>query len=225
MGTLSRKVAQGQATRGALLAAARVEFAARGYTDASLDGIVCRARMTKGAFYHHFTGKQDLFLRVFENVKKELSRGAFVVHLEHRPFAAPEAQPETYKPLAEQTDAEVWRQLIDRCRRYIELHTDPEVSRIVLVDARSVLDWKDWHRVEREHGVVLLRADLRRAMQRRILRRLPLGTLAVILTGALNDACLLVANAPDRAAALDEAMTVLAGLLEGLRAGDAAGAA
>lgn len=217
LATLSKKVAQGQATREALLSAARIEFGARGYAETAIDEIVQRAAVTKGAFYHHFSGKEDLFLQVYENVKKELSRAAFVTHVDHEPFAAANAQSKRINRFVEQSNGEIWRQLKERCRRNIELHIDPGIRRIVLVDARWVLEWDDWQRIEREHGATLLRADLRRAMHRGIVKRLPLHTLAATLAGALNEACLLVANASDQARALDESMRVIEQLLEGLR--------
>lgn len=217
MSVLSRKIAQGRATRSALLAAAREEFGTRGYSETVIDDIVRRAEVTKGAFYHHFSSKEDLFREVLEDTKRELSRAAFVVHVEHRPFAPPETQQRQFGRFAEQTNDEVWTQLLERCQRYVELHNDPQVRRIVLVDARSVLHWKDLQRIEEEHGVTLLRADLRRAMHRGIVRRLPLRMLALMLVGALNEVCLAVADATDPAAALDEAMTVIRTLLDGLR--------
>lgn len=215
---VSKKVAQGNVTRDALVAAAREEFGAGGYSATSVDDIVLRADVTKGAFYHHFAGKKELFLRVFENVKRELSRAAFVTHVEHEPFAPPREGPRRLHPSVDQTDAELWNQLVERCRRFIELHTDPHLQRIVLVDARWVLTWEERQRVERKHGVVLLRADLRRAMRRGLVDRLPLRALALLLTGALDEACMLVGNAAERDKALSDAMAVIERFLEGLRA-------
>lgn len=215
----SRKAVQGRATREALLEAARAEFGARGYAETGVEEIVRRAGVTKGAFYHHFSGKEELFLRVFEQVKKELSRAAFITHVDHEPFAAPGAPPRRLRPFVEQDNEEVWQGLVERCRRYVELHTDPQSYRIVLVDAPWVLTWEDRQRIEGEEGVILLRAGLRRAMRRGLVAPLPLRVLAVILSGALNEACRLVANASDRKQALDEVMTVVERMLGGLREG------
>jgi AcrR family transcriptional regulator len=192
----SKKVEHGEATRHALVAAAREMFGDRGYADTSLDEIVRRAGCTKGALYHHFSGKRDLFRAVFEAVKKELSQQAFPVQVARD---------------------DIWGDLLSRCRSFIEAHVEPRVQRIVLLDARSVLSWEEWHRVESEYGVVMLRGGLRRAVHRRVIAPQPLQALAAILVGALGEACVLVANAADRERALDEAVAIIERLLGGLR--------
>lgn len=215
----SKKIAQGNATRAALLSAARELFARDGYAATSIDDIVARAGVTKGAFYHHFGGKEELFLRVFETVKKELSRAAFMIHRDYdaRGEVDGKRPPLRGEAVAAQDDEAVWSDLRTRCRRYIELHTDPAVRRIVLVDARWVATWDELQRIENDYGAVVLRADLRRAMQRGLIGRLPLRSLALILTGALDQACMLVANAEDREGMVDEAVGVVEELVDGLR--------
>ena len=198
MQSKSKKIEQGDATREALLLAARELFGAQGYADTSLDEIVHSAGVTKGALYHHFASKEKLFRCVFELVKKELSYQVFPLTVG-------------------QDDAELWLDLLARCRRVIEAHTDSRLQRIVLLDARLVWTWDEWHKFEHEYGVVMLRAGLRRAMHRRIIQPLALHALTMILTGALNEACMLVANAADRTSALNEASAIIEQLLEGLR--------
>jgi AcrR family transcriptional regulator len=192
----SKKIEQGDATREALVAAARELFGTQGYAAASLDEIVRSAGVTKGALYHHFSGKQQLFHAVFKMVKKELSREAF--------------------PLDVAND-DVWSDLVSRCRAFIEKHTEPRVQRIVLIDARSVLSWDDWHRIDSEYGVVMLRGALRRAMHRGIIDPQPLHSLALMLGGALAEGCILVATAENREGAITEAVGIIERLLEGLR--------
>jgi AcrR family transcriptional regulator len=72
----SKKVEQGEATRHALLDAARTLFGEQGYAATSLDEVVSAANVTKGALYHHFAGKQQLFAAVYEQVKREVSERA-----------------------------------------------------------------------------------------------------------------------------------------------------
>lgn len=216
----SKRVEQGDATRAKLLRAGRRQFGSQGYAATSIQSIVDAAGVTKGAFYHHFAGKQEIFLHVFEQVQREIGRTAFVVHRD-RESAATEADAVDagLRDLYAETNDEVWNHLVRGCRTYLELHTAADVQRIVLIDGRAALPWSDWHRIQNDHGVVLLRADLRRAMVRRIVRELPLRALATMLAGALHEACIAIANADDPDAALDEAMTVVERFLDGLRAG------
>src|SRR5688500_10652867 len=79
----SKKIEQGDATREALLVAARELFGMQGYAETSLDVIVRRAGVTKGALYHHFAGKEALFRGVFEAVTKDLSHQAFPLPVGH----------------------------------------------------------------------------------------------------------------------------------------------
>jgi AcrR family transcriptional regulator len=196
-GTLvkSRKVAQGEATRAALVVAARELFGSKGYADTSLEEIVRASGVTKGALYHHFTGKEQLFRVVFESVKQELSRAVADALMPPSP----------------------WESLLAACRTFIEVHTDPAVQRIVLLDARAVLSWEAWREVDRQWGTVILRAGLRRGMAHGIFEAQPLNSLAAILSGALSEACMLVANAEDPVTARSEAIAIVERLLQGLR--------
>lgn len=191
----SRKVAQGEATRQALLDAARELFGAQGYAETSLEQIVAAASVTKGALYHHFGGKEQLFREVFRSVKQELSR---VV-------------------AAAQWNPDPWTALLAGCRTFIEAHTDPRLQRIVLLDGRAVLSWEAWHEVDSEYGTVILRSALRRAINHGLIELQPLNSLATILSGSLTEACMLVPNAEDPAAARREAIAIVDRLLQGLR--------
>jgi AcrR family transcriptional regulator len=192
--------ARGRATRAALVAAARAAFGSRGYEATTLDQIVEAAAVTKGAFYHHFASKKELFAEVFREVEHAIAREAF--------------------PTAESAE-EVWRLLEDRCRRYIELHLDPAVRRIVLVDAPRVLAWEERRHIEENEGVAFLSAELARLSDRGLLKPLHTRTLAQILGGARTEACMLVAAAEDPDEALERAMAVLRAFIGGLRAEEA----
>src|SRR5262245_351541 len=95
----SKKVEQGDATRDSLLLAARQLFGSQGFAATSLDEIVCSAGVTKGALYHHFSGKQELFFHVFKAVRQELSLQVFPIAVEHN---------------------DIWSDLILRCRNFVE---------------------------------------------------------------------------------------------------------
>lgn len=217
MSTASNRHAQADGTRASLLAAARELFGSRGYADTSVQAIVNAAEVTKGAVYHHFDAKQEIFSCVFEAVQRDIGRTAFVVHL-----GADEAgdRRTVVRNLSAESNDQVWAHLLDGCRTYLELHTDPAVQRIVLIDGPAQLPWSQRHQIQREHSTVLLRADLRRAARRRMIRTLPLQMLATMLAGALNEACVTVTGSHDHSTAVNEAMDTIECFLEGVRRPD-----
>jgi AcrR family transcriptional regulator len=191
-----KRVAQGEATRAALVAAARELFGADGFAATSTEEVVARAGVTKGALYHHFNGKEDLFRAVFEQVQREVSDKAVAAFL----------QPDS------------WEALLDGCGLWIDAHLDPPVRRIVLREARAVLGWEDVRAIENRFGAVALRGALRKAMHAGDLEPQPLRPLALLLIGALGEACQYVADAENPTAARAEVGALIARLLSAFRA-------
>ena len=191
----SKKVQQGEITRQALLDAARTLFGERGYTSTSLDEIAGAAKVTKGALYHHFGGKEELFAAVYEQVKREVSERAATAFLEPDP----------------------WEDLCAGCHAILDAHLDPLVRRILLHDAQAVLDADTIRRVENRYGAVVLRGALRRSIRAGVIQPLPLKTLALMLTGAILEGCMAIAHANEPTQAREDVGKVLTSLLEGLR--------
>ena len=191
----NQRIVQGEETRAALLAAARELFGGAGYAATSLDEVAAKAGVTKGALYHHFRNKADLFQAVYEQVKREISDQVVAVFLEPDP----------------------WYSLTAGCQLMIDAQLDPAVQRIALHDARSVLDWDAIRAVETRYGAVGLRGVLRRAMRGGAVEPQPLRPLSLLLSGAIAEACFYVADAGDQAAARDEAGRLVLRLLQGLR--------
>jgi len=191
----SKKVQQGEATRHALLDAARTLFGQQGYAATSLDQVAAAAKVTKGALYHHFEGKQELFAAVYEQVKREVSERAATAFLEPDP----------------------WEDLCAGCHAMLDAHLDPPVRRILLRDAQAVLDADTIRRVENRYGAVVLRGALRRSVRAGVIQPLPLKALALMLTGAILEGCMAIADAEDPNQARADVGDVLTALLQGLR--------
>jgi AcrR family transcriptional regulator len=191
----SKKVQQGEATRQALLHAAHTLFGERGYAATSLDEITSAAKVTKGALYHHYNGKQELFAAVYEQVKREVSERAATAFLEPDP----------------------WEDLCAGCHAMLDAHLDSPVRRILLHDAQAVLDADTIRRVENRYGAVVLRGALRRAVRAEVIQPLPLKTLALMLTGAILEGCMAIADAEDPDQARADVGNVLTNLLAGIR--------
>lgn len=185
---------RGAATRAALLEAARQLFGAEGFAETSLDDVVARAEVTKGALYHHFAGKEGLFAAVYEQVQREVSDRVV------EEFLLPDP----------------WQALLVGCDLWVDAHVDPAVQRIVLRDARAVLGWQAVREVENRFGVVPVRAVLRRALRAGLIAPAPLRPLALIIMGGLTEACLYVADADDPSAAREEVRILIETLLRGI---------
>ena len=190
-----QRIAQGNETRAELLAAARLLFGERGYAATSLDDIAARANVTKGALYHHFGGKTELFQAVYEQIEREVSDQVVSVFME----------------------PDHWYALTAGCQLMIDAQLDPAVQRIALHDARSVLGWDAVRAIETRYGAVGIRGALRKAMQGGVIERQPVRPLALLLAGALAEACFYVADADDPAVAREEVGRLVVRLLEGLR--------
>lgn len=193
----NRNAARSDATRGALVGAARSLFTERGYADVGTAEVVRAAGVTRGALYHHFPDKRALFRAVVVAIEEELLG------------EVGERLGSTATPFdALERGMDVW---LDACVR-------PDVQRIVLLDAPAVLGLDGWRELEEQYGLALIRAALTGAMDAGALAPAPVDVLARVLLGALGEAALLVARADDGAATRAQVGEVLARLLEGLRA-------
>jgi AcrR family transcriptional regulator len=192
----NKQVARSEATRAALIAAARPLFAAQGFAGVGTEEIVRAAGVTRGALYHQFRDKEDLFAAVFEQVEGELIKRIGEVAAVH-----------AADPLTElRVGAETW---LDAC-------AEPEVLRIVLLDAPAVLGRERWREIALRYGLGLVVTALGLAMDAGQIERQPVEPLAHVLLGAIDEAALYLAAAADRDAARAEVGRVVDRLIGSL---------
>jgi AcrR family transcriptional regulator len=185
-----------QATRDALIGVARGLFATRGYAEVGTEEIVRAAGLTRGALYHHFGGKRELLAAVYEQIERELAERIAAGALgAANPLEAMRAGTEMF---------------LDAC-------LEPEVQRIVLLDAPAVLGWERWRQIAAEHGLGLIELTLQSAIDAGVIAPQPVKPLAHVLMGAPDEAAMVVARAEDPAAMRVEVAATLQSLLEGLR--------
>jgi AcrR family transcriptional regulator len=184
-----------EATRAALIAAARTLFAERGYTAVSTGEIVDRARVTRGALYHHFEDKRALFEAVHEALEAEL------VARIGEGLAGDEAPKRAFDLLVAGTDL-----FLDACE-------EPAFARVALQEAPSVLGWQRWREIDAKYSMALITGVLGQGMEAGELRTQPVEPLAHLLLGALGEAGLLIAGGASR----EQVRGPLLALLEGLR--------
>jgi AcrR family transcriptional regulator len=182
------------ATRARLIEAGRALFGAQGFAAASIEDIASRAKVTRGALYHHFASKEDLFAAVFEQLEAELMAAA------HRGGLAAK---------------DAWERLRRGCRAFLEACGDPATQRMLL-DAPSALGMDRWREIEERYALEAVRGSLELAMRDGQLTQRSPDALAHLLLAALNEGAMLIARSEGRTPA-KAVMAEIDGLLEGLR--------
>ena len=182
------------ATRDALVAAARPLFAEHGFSGVGTETIVRAAGVTRGALYHQFADKTELFAAVFEDVEQSI-----VVRIGEASRAANATDPMDEMAVG----ASAW---LDAC-------TDPAIQRIVLLDGPAVLGWERWREIGMRYGMGLVEGLLEYAVTSGRIPPQPVRPLAHVLIGALDEAALYVATADDPVVARAEVQEVVNRLL------------
>lgn len=187
------------ATREALVVAARPLFAEHGFGGVGTEAIAREAGVTRGALYHQFEDKTELFAAVYETIEQELSAG-----LEEGIAGSGVTDPLEVLGLG--------------VRAWLEACADPEIQQVVLLDGPSVLGWERWREIGMRYGMGLVEGVLGHAIETGSIPEQPVTPLAHVLIGALDEAALYIARADDPAQAQREVSLVVDRLIAGLSA-------
>lgn len=191
-----RRAERGEATRAALVRAARELFSERGYAAVGTNEVVERAGVTRGAMYHHFREKKDLMRAVYEQTEQELV-AATVERM--------------------QGVDDPWERLLTGVRAFFDFCDDPALRQIGLVDAPAVLGWQEWREVGRRYVFGAVTFVLQDAMDKGVLRRADVTNLAHLFIAALGEAALMLGDADDPEKARADVEATLLTMLEGMR--------
>jgi AcrR family transcriptional regulator len=191
------KAEQTERTRAALVAAARTLFATHGFAGTATEEVVRTAGVTRGALYHHFRDKQDLFAAVYEAIEKELAE-------------------QLLGALAAVRDP------VELLRRgagvFLDACLDPAVQRIVLLEGPTVLGWERWREIDIRYGLGLVQGALEGAMGAGVIAKGPVEPLAHVLFGGLVEAAMWLAASPHPRRARAEAGAAINAMIDGLAA-------
>lgn len=185
-------------TTGQLVTAARDLFADKGFAGTSIEEIVRAAGVTRGAMYHHFASKEELFEAVFEREQEALGQ---------RVLAAASKK------------KGAWNQLKAGCDEFLTACLDPHIQQICLLDGPAVLDARRIEEIECPHSVQMLTMVIERAMQQGTLRKRPVMPLAQLLFGALCQAAMVAARSQDDGLTMKQMRKEFQRLLAALEAG------
>ena len=188
---------QAEATRDLLVSVARELFTEQGFAATSIEDITQQAGAAKGALYHHFTGKHELFRAVYEAVEADAVAAVMAAALAER---------------------ETWAGVRAGLSAFLDACLEPAFRRIVVLESVTVLQ----HEV-REGGIEhvelpMLRTVLTPLTASNHLPGVAVEPLAHVALGGLYGAALFIARSPNPNAAREEVDAVLDTLIGGLRA-------
>ena len=187
------------ATRAALVDAARPLFAAHGFAAVGTEVIVREAGVTRGALYHQFADKTELFAAVVEAVEQDLM--AQIMRRLRDEIGA------DHDPLDE---------LVRGASAWLDACAEPGIQQILLIDAPAVLGWQRYREIGTRYSVGVVEAVLREAIRQGRIADQPVSPLAHILVGSLNEGALMIARADDQATAREQVRDALEQLIGGL---------
>ncbi len=194
----TRRAAYSASTKRALVEVAEQLFTENGYAAASLDAIVAGARVTKGALYHHFSGKQALFESVFERVEDDAAK-------------------RINKALRGRRDP--WQKALAGLRAFLEVVQEPRYRRIVIQEGPAVLGYERYREQEERSTFANVLEIVRSVLEAGSwqLDDQMLETFARIFFGAMSSAGESVSTADDPEAAAARVEGAIGFLLAGVQ--------
>jgi AcrR family transcriptional regulator len=178
----------------AIVSAAHALFAANGFAATSIDEIASRAGVAKGAVYHHFASKEEIFTRVLEGVHEAIA---------DRPVPA---------SALKITDPS--EQIAMGVLRYLNAATEPGAKQILLIDGPAVLGWRKWREIDARFFGAKARAVIERLLGPAAKPR-EVDAISHLLLGAVMEAALVCATATDAKRKARELTQALRKLLSG----------
>ena len=193
----SRRQQQTEETRNALVRAGKDLFGTLGFADASAEEIVSRARVTRGALYHHFpNGKRGLFEAVARELQAELVKSMSD---------------------ASQGAKDPWNAMRAAIAAYFEFANVDAYQKISLQDAPAVIGAADWRAIEHEYTLKFIEHGIEHLIETGEIGKQPIPMLASTIFGACCEATLSIANSKEPEKARAEATKIILKLIKGLQ--------
>ena len=194
-----RRAQYSASTRRALVEQAERLFTQQGYAGTSLDEIVGSARVTKGALYHHFSGKQAVFESVFEKVELDASM-------------------RIREALKEERDP--WEKALAGLRAFLRVVQDPTYQRVVIQEGPAILGYERFREQEERSSYAIVQDIVSQVLEAGgwDLDEDMNATFSRIFFGAMSSAGQSVTWAEDTPFAVARVETAITFILDGLRA-------
>jgi AcrR family transcriptional regulator len=154
--------------------------------------------VTRGALYHHFKDKKDLFGTVCDEIGEEIGRRVEAVAM---PLVAEDP----------------WRGFLLGIDEFLDACAEGDFHRLAIVEGPALFGWQEWREHAEMHMLGLIRLAIQVLIDAGLIARQPIELLAPMFFSVLNEAAMLIGLAEDRAVARREVGETVHRLLEGLR--------
>ena len=194
----TRRQRYSDSTKRALVDVAEQLFTEHGYSATSLDAIVAGADVTKGALYHHFSGKQAIFEAAFERIESRATTGI---------------------ARATEGHADPWEKARAGLRAFLEAVQEPGYRQVVISDGPSVLGHERFREQEERSTYAIVDEIVRSVLTSEAwdLDDAMLDTFTRIFFGAMSAAGGSVAVSADPAAAAERVEAAIGFIMAGLQ--------
>jgi AcrR family transcriptional regulator len=178
-------------TIAAIISAASELFTARGFAATSIDDIASHAGVAKGAVYHHFESKEQIFERVFEQMTGALAAEVAAT-------------------------AATGKSILDRFERgtlkYLTSIAGKKFRQVLLIDGPAVLGWEKWREIDTRSFGGVMKAPVERTPLARLSAR-EMAATGHLIAGALSEAALVCATSDHRVRAARDFTSALLKML------------
>ncbi len=190
----SRRQDNATATQQALIKEAHALFSKQGFNYTSIDTIALQARVSKGAFYHHFKTKKEMFIACYELQAKQV------------------AQAISIKP-----SQDPWADTLAQSQAFLDFIIRQKNSSIPLQEVITVLGFDTWKKIDSSYTMGIILRALTRLEDHKLIKPYNTQLMAETLYGILVNAAISLASAKQKKQTYEQLADLITGFLNSLR--------
>ena len=184
-----------EATRDKLVRVAHDLFSQQGYAQTSLDTIVTKAQMSKGAVYHHFKNKQQVYAACYEYQAQQVAQ---------------------YIAQTPPTD-DAWQDALNQCQAFLDFVIKKGKASMPLQEVISVLGYDSWLKLDTRHTMGIIVDTVERLQKAKLIKPYPTSLLAQTFYGLLVSSAMSLSASKPNKQSLQQQKMLVQDMLSGLR--------
>lgn len=190
----SRRQDNALATQQALVKEAHKLFAQKGFNQVSIDVITEQARVSKGAFYHHFKSKKDMFSACYEFQAQQVAAAISLAESENP-----------------------WQDVLDQGLAFLDFVIRQKTHSIPLQEVITVLGFDTWKKLDSQYTMGVIIKALTRLKKDKLIKPFDLNLVAETLYGILVNAAMSLASAKNKKQTYQQLGDLFTGFFNSLR--------